>query len=170
MLPATTSSDDSNKCAMRVFIPIKRLLVTKNTRRLSGSSAKPIKSITVNAKTVPIVKKAFQLRAEGVSYIRISRKLADLGFISRNTSKPFQCNVIERMLRNKFYIGIMTCDGKEYPHKYPQIISKELFSRCQLVKRERSISETKAKYNSRTYTFKSIVSCGRCNRAVSPTQ
>ena len=139
----------------------------KNTRRLSGSSAKPIKSITVNAKTVPIVKKAFQLRAEGVSYIRISRKLADLGFISRNTSKPFQCNVIERMLRNKFYIGIMTCDGKEYPHKYPQIISKELFSRCQLVKRERSISEIKAKYNSRTYTFKSIAACGQCSRAVS---
>ena len=139
----------------------------RNTRRLSGLSNKPVKGIAVNTKTAPIVAKVFELRSQGISYGGIARRLSKLGFFSQNTKKPYQCNVIERMLRNKFYIGVMTCVGKEYPHKYPRLISKELFIKCQLVKQERSISATKASYNSKIHIFGKIVDCGICSRAVS---
>ncbi|WP_341789334.1 recombinase family protein [Rickettsia endosymbiont of Polydrusus tereticollis] len=39
-------------------------------------------------------------------------------------------------LQNPFYYGVMRVlkTGKQYPHKYPPIISKELFDSCQKVR------------------------------------
>ena len=41
---------------------------------------------------------------------------------------------IDQTLRKHFYYGIMEIRGKRYPHKYPTIITKELFDQAQKVK------------------------------------
>ena len=35
-----------------------------------------------------------------------------------------------KMLNNPFYYGVMVVKGKEYPHRYPPIITQSLFEAC----------------------------------------
>ena len=175
MLLAKYYSDASRDNVKRRFeqmrseglYPHKAPIGYKNVQKHSASSIKPIKTIIVDTKIAPLVIKAFAMRSQGLPYQNIAKKLSDQGLRTRTTNKPISHNVIARMLKNKFYIGIMTCDGKEYPHKYPRIISKEVFNQCQFITQQRHPSASKAKYNSKTYIFKSLVRCGFCNRIVS---
>ena len=61
----------------------------------------------------------------------------------------------------------LACDGRQYAHRYPKLISREIFDQCQFITQQRHPSESKAKYNSKTYIFKSLVRCGLCSRTVS---
>ena len=137
----------------------------RHTKQYVASSVQPIRGIAVDSKIAPMVVEAFKLRARGLSYQVVAENLKEQGFKSQRANKPFRHNVIARMLANKFYIGIMTCEGKEYPHKYPRIISKELFNSCQLVKWQ--CQPAKFHYNSKQHIFKGIVSCGVCERTIS---
>lgn len=42
-------------------------------------------------------------------------------------------NTVHRVLNNKFYMGIMDFKGKEYPHVYPTLVSKEIFDLCRMI-------------------------------------
>ena len=137
----------------------------KHTRSYSGSSIKPIKNIEIDPKAAHFVVEAFELRAQGLSHQRIADQLGQESFISPKTGRPYKHSIISRMLANKFYIGIMTVGGHEYPHKYPKLISSELFDRCQQVRKSQWPS--RVKYNSRQFTLKSLVACGFCDRSIS---
>ena len=139
----------------------------KHVSYLASPSSKPIKDIVVVPRLARQIVKVFELRSQGLSYQVIADEMSERGLRTPVANKPVSSSVIERMLAHKFYIGIMTCNGKEYPHKYPKIVSKELFGRCQLIKWERRPSEAKAKNNSRIYALKGIVGCGECGRSVS---
>ena len=175
MLLAKYYSDASRDNVKRRFeqmrnqglYPHKAPIGYKNVQKYSASSTKPIKTIVVDAKIASLVVKAFEMRFQGLPYQSIAKKLSEQGLRTRTTNKPISHNVIARMLKNKFYIGIMTCDSRQYTHRYPKLISKEVFDQCQFVAQQRHPSESKAKYNSKMYTFKSLVRCGLCSRIVS---
>ena len=137
----------------------------KHTQRYSGSSSKPVKSIAVDAKTASFVLKAFEMRAQGLPYQVIADQLGGQGFVSPKTKRPYKHSVISKMLTNRFYIGIMTAGGQEYPHKYPKIVPKDLFDRCRLIRQRRRPFHVKR--GSRPFVFKGLVSCGFCGRSVS---
>ena len=137
----------------------------RHTRHHISGSTKAIKTIEVDPVAASAVALAFELRSRGLAYSAISAELAKRGFVSPRANRPFRTNVIARMMANQFYIGIMTIKGCKYPHKHPQLISKQLFNRCQLVKENRQ--PIKARYNSKEYIFKGIVACGDCARSVS---
>ena len=142
----------------------------KHTRRFSNSSIKPIKGIAIDQKIAPLIVKAFEMRAQGISYQAIAQRLSELGLRARKSGRNISHSVMERTLSNKFYIGIMTCNGKEYPHKHPKIIAKELFAQCQVVNYKRQASKSKASYNSKLYAFKGVIKCGDCQRSISSYQ
>ena len=175
MLLAKYYSDASRDNVKRRFeqmrseglYPHKAPVGYKNVQKHSTSSIRPIKTIIVDTKIAPLVVKAFEMRSQGLPYQNIANKLSEQGLRTRTTNKPISHNVIARMLKNKFYIGIMTCDGKQYAHRYPKLISKEVFNQCQFITQQRHPAESKAKYNSKMYTFKSLVRCGLCSRIVS---
>ena len=137
----------------------------KHTRKHIGSLAKPIKGIAVDTKTAPFVLQAFKLRSQGFSHQAIADQLGGQGFISPKTGRPYKHSIISKILANKFYIGIMTVGGRQYPHKYPKIISKELFDRCQIIRQNRQ--PVRVGYNSRQFALKSLINCGLCCRTVS---
>ena len=137
----------------------------RHTRKHVGSLAKPIKSIAVDPKAASFVIRVFKLRCQGFSHQVIANKLGKLGFISPKTGRPYKHSIISKILANKFYIGIMTVGGEQYPHKYPRIISKELFNRCQIIRQNRQ--PIRVSYNSKQFALKSLVDCGLCGRTVS---
>ena len=59
----------------------------------------------------------------------------------------------------------MAVGGRQYPHRYPKIIPKELFDRCQFVRQSRQ--PVRVSYNSKQFALKGLVGCGLCGRTVS---
>ena len=132
-----------------------------------GTPQRPTKDIEVDQAKAHFVVKAFEIRAQGISYGMIAKELGKMGFSSNVAgNKPPTKAFLERMLNNKFYYGVMTHSGRDYPHKYEPLIERSLFNQCQSVRDKRKHDKTK--YDSIDYTFKKIVSCGVCGRAVSP--
>lgn len=132
-----------------------------------GTPQKPLKDIEVDDAKAHYIVKAFEMRAIGTPYEVIAKELGKMGFRSNITgSKGPTKAFLERILSNKFYYGVMVHSCREYPHKYPPLISRALFNQVQRVRDERKHAMTK--YDSKDYVFKKIVKCGKCGRAVSP--
>lgn len=136
----------------------------KNINR--GTDKHPDKDVIVDKDKAHYIVKAFEMRARGLPYAVIARELGEMGFSSGMSSKPPSKAFLERILSNKFYKGIMVSSGIEYPHKYEPLISRTLFDKVQRVRDERKHEKTK--YDSKEFTFKKIIKCGDCGRAVSP--
>lgn len=73
---------------------------------------------------------------------------------------------LDKVLKDNFYHGIMTWNGKQYPHKYPSIISKNLFFQVQEIKA--GFAKTPFKYAGKPYYYRGLLRCGHCDRAVTP--
>ncbi len=87
------------------------------------------KTVQVDDFKAEVVKRMFLYFATGsYSCESLRRK------INKECKTTLTKSCIVGILRNKFYIGIMTDrkgDGKEYVHSYEQIISRDLFDRVQ---------------------------------------
>jgi site-specific DNA recombinase len=133
----------------------------------TGTAQKPVKDIEIDDDKAHYIVAAFEMRATGMPYEAIAKQLAKDGFRSNIAgSKAPSKAFLERILSNKFYYGVMVHSGREYPHKYKPLISRALFNQCQVVRKQRKHEMTK--YDSKDYTFKKIVKCTKCGRAVSP--
>lgn len=85
----------------------------------------------VDSKTAPLVKLAFELYDTGnYSIKRLCEELKNQGLTNR-VGKPLSKSYIHYMLRDKFYIGIMTWLGKEYHGNFDPIIDEDLWERVQ---------------------------------------
>lgn len=137
----------------------------KNITIETGAS-KQIKDIVVDKDRAQYIAKAFELRAQGMPYSLIAKELLKAGYTRRKTGEAkLSKSDIEKIISNKFYYGTMTQNGREYPHKYPPLIDRALFNRCQLIKDKRKSMKTK--WDSLEFTFKDILRCGKCGRTVS---
>ena len=133
----------------------------------NGTDKKPDKNIEVDTTKAHYIVRAFEMRAQGLSYSVIAKDLYKMGFHSNNSrNKAPSKQFLERILSNPFYYGVMVHDEREFPHKYQPLISRALFNQVQRIRNERKHSRTK--YDSKDYIFKKIVKCGDCKRAVSP--
>ena len=64
--------------------------------------------------------------------------MAKRGLTTKN-GKIYSSERIKKILRNKFYIGIMEMWGKEVKGKYKPIIDESLFNQVQRILEERKI-------------------------------
>jgi site-specific DNA recombinase len=132
-----------------------------------GTEKRPIKVVKVDESKAHYIVKAFELRAIGTPYAVIAKQLSAEGFRSNvKSEKGPGKSFLERILNNKFYYGVMTVNGVDYPHEYETLIDRALYNQCQAIRNQRKHDKTK--YDSKDYIFKKIVKCGRCGRAVSP--
>ena len=71
---------------------------------------------------------------------------------------------IHEMLKNKFYIGQMKVKDELMPHRYPPLISKEIFNRVQEIINERNkIPYTsKAWYGEKDFVLRGLIRCAHC--------
>ena len=173
MLLAKYYSDASRDNVKRRFeqmrseglYPHKAPIGYKNVQKHSTSFTKPRKAIIVDRKLASFVIEAFELHSQGLPYRDIAKKVSNQGFKIGTANGIVSHNVIARMLANKFYIGVMTSGVQEYRHKYPPLLSKELFNKCQLVKQQRQ--RLPIKNAGKKYIFKGVVRCGCCQYTVS---
>ncbi|NKB46885.1 MAG: recombinase family protein [Legionellales bacterium] len=73
---------------------------------------------------------------------------------------------IHKTLTNPFYYGVMRVlkTGKEYPHIYEPIITKEVFDACQVVRR--GWKKKPFQYGAKEYVFRGLIKCATTGRTV----
>jgi DNA invertase Pin-like site-specific DNA recombinase len=118
------------------------------------------KIFAIDEETAPLVRRIFEMYADGMNTTQITKQLNDDGYkTSRNV--PFNKNSLREMLKNKRYIGTYTYKGKETPDKIPRIISDELFYK--VAKMLDSSRKTPARARAKIeYLLTTKLFCGHC--------
>lgn len=79
----------------------------------------------------PLVKLAFELYDTGnYSTLTLTKELNNQGLRNRH-GKPLAKSTVYYLLTDKFYVGIMNWNGKEYAGSYEKLIDEDLFRRVQ---------------------------------------
>ena len=125
------------------------------------------KDIIVDPERAHLIQKLFELYATGnYSYSTLLETIHDAGLRTRAGTKLSR-STIEKIVTDSFYCGTAV-SGKygSYEHKYPRLISRELFNKCQDIRLGRR--KTRSKELSRDYIFKGLLHCQNCGCAYSP--
>lgn len=88
------------------------------------------KEIVEDTEKSGIVLRIFEMYANGSTVLEITNYLNSIG-VKTKKDKPFSKNSLQKMFRNKRYIGIYTYKGTETPDILPCLIPKALFEKVQ---------------------------------------
>ena len=120
--------------------------------------------IVVDKFREPLIRKAFEMRLAGYSVKTIGCEMRRLGLTSNmKVPRPVANSTIAYMFTNKFYYGVMTYRGKDYPHKYETYITKEVYDEIQRISNENyTIHLSDKKKPRKMFLFKGILKCADC--------
>lgn len=125
------------------------------------------KDIIIDPERGHLVQKMFELYATGnYSLETIRAKIAELGLRTLKGNKLSKSGV-ENILKDSFYCG--TASSKKYgnyAHKYPRLITRELFNKCQEIRQKRK--KTPYKASSKDFIFKGLLKCQNCGCTMTP--
>lgn len=115
----------------------------------------------------PLIKNLFQLVASRGCSINAAARIArdDWGFITPpvhgKLGVPLPDSTAHRILTDPFYAGVIVWDGRTWPGKHPQAVTRTTFDRLQAAQRRPvSIAPTLE------VPYRGLIRCGRCGRAV----
>lgn len=137
---------------------------------LPASPPPGYKTITENGKrihipderTKPLIQRAFRLYMEpSHSFASVAAEMKQMGMRTRK-GRPYYKSQVQRILSNPFYIGINRHNGKEYPGKQEQIVSKDLFDRVQ----QKMHRKRPSRYRHHNPIFKNLITCKNCGGVV----
>lgn len=125
------------------------------------------KDVIVDTEKDFLIIKMFQLYATGnYSLEKIRIEITKAGLRSKSGLKLGK-SYVEKILKDSFYCGLaISHKYGVYPHKYPRLISKELFDKCQEVRAGRTIKPNKE--ISKDYIFKGLIKCSVCGCSYTP--
>ncbi len=122
-------------------------------------------SVAVDLKKARLVKKLFSEYSKGTYSLKLlSENAKKWGLTSRKEVK-LGAQYLQTILQNPFYYGVMRVKGQLYQHNYEPLISKQLFDKCQEVKKKRGYNPSKinTKY---PFLFRSLITCQASGRQV----
>ena len=116
------------------------------------------KTVVLDEKQAPYIKKMFEMRAKGESCYEISRKLYQIGFRSRNGNKVQQ-NKINKHIKNPFYKGLVPHEGEWIDGAHEAIVSASLWRQAQKEKPAGARSK-------RDFPLLGLFECGECGCSI----
>lgn len=102
------------------------------------------------------------------SYRQIGNALNEAGFrptgrAGRRSLKLWSTDSVRNMLRNPFYLGIVTYKGRMYPGLHEPLITQERWERVQVTMGSRArVNAFKATTHSRFYLLSGLLRCAHC--------
>jgi len=126
-------------------------------------------TIEIDKERVSKIRKLFKAYATGKYTLKDLADLSlSLDLVSQRKRKGLAVAVIQRMLENKFYIGLFTYRNEIYEGKHKPIIDKTIFDKVQQILKERAKPrKTKTLLD---FPFRGIFKCGECGRAITCEQ
>lgn len=120
-----------------------------------------ISYVEIDKERAPTVKLMFTKVAErGFSGRVLKIWLDDIGFTTRS-GKPIALSKIYAILKNPFYYGEFSFDGKKYKGNHEPLITKEIFDKVQY----QLICPAK-EWNKNVFPFKHLCKCSSCGASV----
>src|SRR3989304_2588539 len=110
-----------------------------------------------------VIKKAFEKYAGGSSQTEMAKFLFFNG-ITKRKGGVLSLTTVERILRDKFYIGLFYFNSEIYQGTHKTFISKALFDKVQK-QLEKSTRET---FKRRNFPFQRLMKCGECGATITP--
>ncbi len=119
---------------------------------------KGTKGLIINEKERPLIVRAFELFATGqYTFRKLTSTLNKEGFRSAS-GNLLNKNLIERIIKNPFYMGVMLSHDKYYPGNHETIISKELYDSAQAV----LAGSTRPKTKTLFFPLRGLLICADC--------
>jgi site-specific DNA recombinase len=124
-----------------------------------------ISSIVIDEDRVHLVRLAFDLYDTGeYSITRLRDALEEHGLTTRptrkRTSRPLPRASVHTMLRNSYYVGVVTYMGKQVQGRHPKLIDKAVFDRVQQrLDAQRAAGDRPRRHN---HYLKGSLTCDQC--------
>jgi len=125
-----------------------------------------VNSIDIDPKRAQLITWAFTQYATGeYSLTRLQQELAEQGLATRRTArweeKPISRSKLGAILRDPYYLGMVTYKGQVFPGKHAALVTPELFERVQRV------LDARKQRNQRdivhAHFLRAMLRCGRCH-------
>jgi DNA invertase Pin-like site-specific DNA recombinase len=139
--------------------PFKAPIGSKNVK-INGK-----KTIIVDPKTGPLVKKLFVQYATGNYSMHAAAVDFQKAGVLSCYGTPYATGSVGRILENPFYYGKMRICGRLFPHSYPALITPELFKQCERVRKR--LNKEHFEYSAKPLVFRGIVRCKHCGAILS---
>lgn len=117
--------------------------------------------IVVDEYASRIIQKAYEWYATGSYSMDLLRKK-----LKEDYGVNWSHGWTDKILKDTFYYGIMKWNKKYYPHKYPPIITKELFDQVQVIKA--SFNKKRFKFAGLPYIYRGLLRCATCGLSYTP--
>lgn len=124
------------------------------------------KTLILDAEKAAFIRKMFEMYATGNYSVKTLRAEINKQGLKSRYEMTLSPSMIYKILKDKFYIGIMTSKGKEYPHKYDTIVPKSLFDSVQDVLA--SYNKKTIKYAAKPFVMRGIIHCAKCGCTATP--
>jgi DNA invertase Pin-like site-specific DNA recombinase len=133
---------------------------------------KDIGVVVVDPVAGPIITHCFRCYATGLYTISdLTDEANDLGLRLPATKslpeRPLQPQQMHRILRNRYYLGVVTYGGVEYPGDHEPLIDAATFDTVDAILTARNLNKDKTK--SRPHHLKGSLFCARCGRRLGIT-
>ncbi|TDU29311.1 recombinase family protein [Arthrobacter sp. JUb115] len=126
-----------------------------------------VRSVAIDEVRGPLITQTFELFATGnYTFADLSEAMEDRGLSTKPTarrpSKAIAPTYFSRILRDRYYIGVITLDGAEYSGRHEPLISGELFDKVQRVLDTRGVSGERRRVHQ--HYLKGTLYCDNCHR------
>src|SRR3989338_7355044 len=116
-------------------------------------------TIVVDPERALLVKKLYEVYATGEYTLEELEREAGRWGLRSKSGKPVRKNVLDKILRNPFYYGVMRFNGEHHEGCHPPLLSKVLFDRVQQALALRSKPHTRGRV---VFSFTGFLRCGEC--------
>jgi DNA invertase Pin-like site-specific DNA recombinase len=128
-------------------------------------AGKDIRGVIVDPDRAPLIKLAFNLYSTGEwSLIGLAEHLEEQGLrypaTARYPERPVRHNRLNEILRNPYYRGIVSWDGRRYPGRHEPLIDNDTFDRVQVLLSAARICGDRPQIHE--HYLRATVVCDRC--------
>ncbi|MEF2256200.1 recombinase family protein [Microbacterium schleiferi] len=125
-----------------------------------------VNTISIDPQRAPLIRWAFEQYATGeYSTIKLAEMLAEQGLTTRKSSKwperPLSRSQLGQILRDPYYLGMVTFKGNVYPGRHEALVTPELFERVQQVLDARVKRGQRDRVHN--HFARGMLHCGRCH-------
>ncbi len=129
-----------------------------------------VRTIALDPERAPLVAWAFEAYATGEWSLRdLLDELTDRGLTNRaggnRPERRLHLSKFNQMLRDPYYIGIVTYRGVQYPGRHTPLVTPEVFDQVQRILTAHN--QSGEKYRRYQHHLKGTVFCGRCHARLS---
>lgn len=126
-----------------------------------------IRTVIIDPERGPLVMQAFELCAtDEYSMVELAEEMYERGLKTRRTSRhpagPLSDQQMGRLLRDPYYIGLVTYADERFLGRHEPLITPQLFARVQAVLKPRTAAHERRRVH--LHYLKGTLFCGRCER------